>query len=219
MTQNPKTERKILMPDVDIDALLDQEVEYDPEVEKPFEAPPPPPDGRHAAILSLGRGQGGNEPITVRPAKKEGGSPFLMVAVAAKLNEPGEAWDGLYVYDNAMSIIGRNGTSTIHEILKVAGNPAPRSTSLRDLKTRMEEVLSGNCSVEIETEWEASCEDPAKPGSKEYITAKRGMRNFPKDSEGNPIPEIEYRYKDASGSLQSVMVKARAIIKGYYAIA
>lgn len=210
---------------VDVDALLDQEVEYDPSVENPWDAPAPPPDGKHSVILSLGRSSTGGDPIIVARRRKEGetkdnatGEAYLMVPVVAKINEPGEAYDKLLVFDNAFSMIGRNGTSRIHEILKVVGDPAPKACSLRQLKELIEAALSGNASCIVETEWEASCEDPRKPGSKEYITVKKGMRNFPKNSAGEYIPQIEYLYTDASGASQSVMVPARAQIRGYYPI-
>lgn len=206
------------MSNVDIDALLDQEVEYDPNVEKPWDAPAPPPDGKHSVILSLGR-----DGVVAARRKKDGetketasGDPYIMVPVVAKINEPGEPYDGLVVFDNAFSMIGRNGTSRVHEILKVVGDPAPKQCSLRELKERIEAALGGNQSCQVETEWEASAEDPKNPGQGKYVTAKKGMKNFPKDQDGNYIPHIDYYYKDANGESCSITIPARAQIRGYY---
>lgn len=204
-----------------LEQLLSQEVEYDPQVEDPFALPAPPPDGRHQAIISLGRpAQGSDDPIQIKLQRKDGetaetasGDPYLFVPVALKILAPGEDYDGLMVYDNVSSLKMRNGTTRLHEMLKACGNPPPRQCKLSTLRDMILQTLGGgNVTVEIETQWRAQVEETdAKTGKKEYKTLKTGMKNFPKLENGNHDPKIAHPKTGEE-------VVARAEVKGYFLI-
>lgn len=204
-----------------LEQLLNQEVEYNAEVEDPWAQPAPPPDGRHQAIISLGRpSQGQEEAISLRRQRKEGekkeeatGDPFLQVPIALKILAPGSPEDGLFVYDNANTMKMRTGTTRVHEILKACGNPPPRQCSLRQLKELLLQTLGGeNVTVEIETQWKAQVEvkDP-KTGETKYETLKTGMKNFPKLADGGYNHRIEHPKTGEE-------IAAKAEVKGYYPI-
>lgn len=212
------------MTDQELDHLLDQaEIEYNPEVSDPWAQPAPPPDGRHQAIISLGRpSQGQEEAISLRRQRKDGekkedasGDPFLQVPIALRIMAPGAPEDGLFVYDNANTLKMRNGTTRVHEILKACGNPPPRQCSLRVLKEMLLATLGGeNVTVEIETQWKAQVEDkdPKTGEVIKYATLKTGMKNFPKLSDGTG-----YNHRiDHPKTGEEIAAKAE--VKGYFPI-
>ena len=202
--------------------LLDTEVEYDPGVDDPWAQPAPPPDGRHQALIMLGRpAQGTEEAIQVKRQRKEGesvenasGDPYIQVPVALKILAPGSPEDGLMVFDNANSLRMRNGTTRIHEILKACGNPAPARVKLSQLVEMVEQTLGGeSTTVEIETQWKAQVEveDKKSPTGKGYKTLKTGMKNFPRNPDG-----IGYNHRIEAPTGEEVAAKAE--VKGYYQI-
>ena len=202
-----------------LEQLLNQEVEYDPQVEDPFALPAPPPDGRHQAIISLGRATQGDDPIQIKLQRKDGetaetasGDPYLFVPVALKILAPGEEWDGLMVYDNVSSLKMRNGTTRLHEMLKACGNPPPRQCKLSVLRDMINQTLGGaNVTVEIETQWKAQVKETDAKGKEEYKTLKTGMKNFPKLENGSYDPKISHPKTQEE-------VVAKAEVKGYYPI-
>ena len=207
-----------------LEELLAKEVEYDPQVEDPFALPAPPPDGRHQAIIGLGRATQGDDPIQIKLQRKDGetaenasGDPYLFVPVALKILAPGEEWDGLMVYDNVSSLKMRNGatrtgTTRLHEMLKACGNPPPQKCSLLVLREMVNQTLgAGNVTVEIETQWKAQVKQTDAKGEEKYKTLKTGMKNFPKLESGNHDPKIAHPKTGEE-------VVAKAEVKGYYPI-
>lgn len=209
------------MTDEQLQDLLNQEVEY-AEVEDPWAQPAPPPDGRHQAIICLGKApQGADDPIQIHRQRKEGekkgegtGDPYLQVPIALKIMAPGSPEDGLFVFDNANTLKMRTGTTRVHEILKACGNPPPRTCSLGYLKQMLVETLGGeNVTVEIETQWRAQAEvkDPKTGEVIKYENIKTGMKNFPKNADGSYNHRIEHPKTGEE-------LLAKADVKGYYPI-
>lgn len=203
-----------MMPDINSLDLLNEVVEVTSTASaEEFFAPPIPEDGDHKAVLHLGdRGikvdkqrEGKNGPKT--------GPAYLNVHNQAKiLSDSGE--EGLSVFDSLTSIVMQSaGTSRLHAVLEVAGDPAPARCSLGELKAHTEAFYaqSAQFPVGITTQWEAQVNDGTQTDPK-YRTVLKGMKKFPPvlDDQGNPTGKYNPEVEDPKTG-QKVRAQARII--------
>ena len=165
------------------DALLDQQVSYDPDAE--LNALNLPDDGMHIATLEVGR-----DGVQVKQTKKSGA--FIQAHVMARIQEPGASYDKAVAFDRPSSVILTNGTSFLHSMLKAGGDPAPSSTSLRDLQAQTKQFLAGKPQVKVRTRWEGSVIKGVENGKKFYEVVLKGQRSFPQNPDGTYNPRFTY---------------------------
>lgn len=74
------------------------------------------------------------------------------------------------------------------------------------------ELLNAMPNVGVEIDWEAYVDDSESPNGKELRV--RGSKRFPKDADGNPIPEYTWKLPEGETS-----APARAVVKRYFMLA
>ncbi len=173
------------------DPLLQQEmIEANPDADF-FEPPPPPPDDREYQVKVML----GDRGVVVRRQRKKdetdanaSGPLYLNFHLEERIIDPDQPWDNMPVYDNATSLVmGSNGTSALHTILRALQMPARGQMSLAQLKDHVLNVLAGEPTTVILGKWEAQVEDGVLPNGKtNYRTVKKGMKNFPLIDPSNP---------------------------------
>lgn len=190
------------MSEVDINALelLNEPVEVDGSVNsEEFFRPPLPDDGDHLARLTLGDRGIKVDRQREGESRAKTGKPFLQVHLAEELIDDTGAKVGT-VFDQVTSVLMPNtGTTKLHAILDLCGDPAPARSTLGDLLAHTEAVIAQSPQVVVTTQWEARGEDTSKPeGSKDrYYTILKGQKKFPPiiGEDGEPTgkydPEIE----------------------------
>jgi hypothetical protein len=203
------------MSDVDINSLdlLNEPVEVDGSVNsEAFFRPPLPDDGDHLAILKLGDRGIKIDRQREGESRTKSGKPFLQVHLAMELIDDTGKKTGT-VFDQVTSVLMPNtGTTKLHAILDLAGDPAPARCTLGDLLAHTERVIAQAPQVIVTTQWEARGEDTSKPeGSKDrYYTVLKGQRKFPPvvDESGQVTEKYESEIDDPKSG-----EKARAQVR------
>jgi hypothetical protein len=180
-----KDERTI---DINDPRLQQEMVEANPDADF-FELPAPPPDDR-AYIVKVMLGDKG---IVASRQKRKGdveGRPtgpfFLNAAIECHIMDPDQPWDNRVLYENATSIIMQSsGTSLLHAILRALGYPALGRMPLTGPGSLAEHTLgvfSSEPQCGVEGKWEAR----AQNAKGDWITIRKGMKNFPLNNPSNP---------------------------------
>lgn len=189
------------MSEVDINSLelLNEPVEVDGSVNsEEFFRPPLPDDGDHLAIVTLGDRGIKVDRQREGDARTKSGKPFLNVHLALALIGDTGAKEGM-AFDQVTSVLMPNtGTTKLHAILDLCGDPAPPRCTLGELLSHAEATFAQNPQVIVTTQWEARAEDTSKSeGSKDrYYTVLKGQHKFPPltDDSGEPTgkynPEV-----------------------------
>ena len=218
------------MSDVDINSLelLNEPVEVDGSVNsEAFFRPPLPDDGDHLAILKLG-----DRGIKVDRQRDESGEkrgkPFLQVHLAEELIDATGAKVGM-AFDQVTSVLMPNtGTTKLHAILDICGDPAPARCTLGDLLAHTEQVFAQSPRATVTTQWEASTKADSqdsvnraislglaksgKLGVGDYYTILRGQKKFPPilDEDGKPSGKFESEIEDPVGG-EKVRAQVRVL--------
>ncbi|HOQ48055.1 MAG TPA: hypothetical protein PK157_22295 [Bryobacteraceae bacterium] len=138
----------------------------------PFEGPPPVPDGIHFARLGIFR-QSGDSGLKAGRAKD--GRPFIMVRLQGTIEAEGKPYHGFKVFDQASTMIMRNGTCRIAGILHKLQQQVPSNTNPKELVRLLQVALEGEPLIGIETQWQAQ----SQQDDGTYKTILRGMKRFP----------------------------------------
>lgn len=157
-------------------------VEVDPNKDA-FAAPPPPKDGTH--LVRLGYGSDDPEKRWQR-RKDKNGNQYYATKLMAKIIAPGEEDDNKVVFDGFVSTMMRQGTSRVIGVLQALGHDVGTITSHLDQVKALDNLLAGEPTCNIETEWEAQFNTGEKDdnGKDIYKRMKKGMKNFPSDANG-----------------------------------
>lgn len=156
--------------------LLDEQIEYNPEAESTSFTKLP--DATYLMELSLGKNG-----INVK--KNNAGQVYLDVHVQGRVVAPGERFDNYKASGFITSNTFKDGTSPVQQLLLRAGQSSAFTTA-RELADAVELTLTSTPQLYTRVRWEAN--GKLEDGSwKRY----KGMRSFPKDASGNPIPEVE----------------------------
>jgi hypothetical protein len=179
--------------------LLNEPVEVDGSANsEEFFRPPLPDDGEHLGRLILGDRGIKVDRQREGDSKAKTGRPFLNVHLAIELLDDAGNKTGV-VFDQVTSILSPNtGTTKLHAILDLAGDPAPARSTLGELLEHTEAVIAQSPQIVVVTQWEARNEDTSKPeGAKDrYYNVAKGQKKFPPilDEDGAPTgkydPEI-----------------------------
>lgn len=166
-----------------LDALMDTPQQYDPEADNDVAPPPPRDDLQYDILLRLQErtdSDGGAKPAIY--SKVKNGSPYIVLALEASFDTPGERSDGYRVSDWQTSLINpETGSSGILNLCRISGNPMPRGLSPRAQMQFLEGVFNSQVQIaglplRARIRWEASYKLDDGNYSKPF---KKGMRNFP----------------------------------------
>lgn len=196
-------------PDINNLELMNEVVEVDGSVDsEQFFQPPLPDDGVHDAIIKLGNRGLKIERQKDKQTKNRTGPAFINAHFAIQLlNDNGEP--GIMCFDNPTSIVMQSsGTSRLHAILDILGDPAPPRCTFGELIEHTERALAQDARCQVVTQWEAQIEDP--PGT--YRDVKKGQKNFPQlvDEHGQPNGKFDPEILDPKTG-QKVRAVARVV--------
>ncbi len=184
-------------------------VEVDPSADA-FAGMAPVKDGDHSAKLMYGT----DDPEKRWQRRKDkNGNTYYATRIQARIIAPGDDDDNKAVFDGFVSTMMRNGTSRVIGVLGALGYDVSTVSSHLDQVKALDNLLAGEPSCGIETEWEAQYDTgnvDSDTGKKIYKTLKRGMRNFPSDPNGVYNHTLE---SPVDGS----DVNAQARVKRYFA--
>jgi hypothetical protein len=173
-------------------AIWDEEVVYDPTAEL-NQTNLPPDDRKHLVVWTLGR-----DGIGV-PKRTQSGA-FFTTHLQGKIVAPGEAYDGMVIFDRPTSIVFKSGTGKLQAWLKSVGQPAPGRCSLGELKARVTAALAGSAQGRVRGQWVASVQDGEETNPttgktyKKYKDVAKGMKSgaFAQRPDGTFNPSIEH---------------------------
>jgi hypothetical protein len=176
-------EKKIEEGRIDLENFVlaeDEAVDLDTQTDS-FTFPAPPADGQYLVALEIDQTKG----IELKKIKKEGANkdrPYLNANLIAKIIDPDGGLDGVPLFDNANTIIGRNRTCRVGGILLALGIELPASTTQKQLMELLRDALAVKPSVYVTTRWEGYSKILTK-------TVCKGQRAFPPkvDENGEPI--------------------------------
>jgi hypothetical protein len=161
----------------------DDRVDVDP-TKDAFAAPPPVKDGVHEAKLAYGS----DDPEKRWQTRKDKqGNKYYATKLMAKIIDPGNEDDNKVVFDGFVSTMMRQGTSRVIGVLHALGYDVGTITSHLDQVRALDNLLAGEPTCQIETEWEAQYDSGEKDdttGKTIYKRLKKGMKNFPSDANG-----------------------------------
>lgn len=169
--------------------LVDVVDDVNPDAEL-TDAPPPPPAGRYAATPTLlPFSDKGN---VVKPFTVDGqNEPHLMINVDWKFEYVDargvkSAWTKRS-WHNTMA--NKVGLSEIDALFKAYYKKAPVGMGRGAKVKAVVEQMAANVQVLIDVDWEATVKtgEKNKKGKDEYVTVRRGMKNF-LDANGVPQP-------------------------------
>ncbi len=196
--------------------LLNEPVEVDGSVNsEEFFRPPLPDDGDHLAVLKLGDRGIKVDRQREGDSRTKTGKPFLQVHLAEELIDDSGNKIGV-VFDQVTSVLMPNtGTTKLHAILDLCGDPAPARSTLGDLLTHTEAVIAQAPTVVVGTQWEARGEDTSQPeGSKDrYYTILKGQKKFPAvlDESGEPTGKYDPEIDDPKHPGEKVRAQVRVV--------
>ena len=194
-------------PDINDLDLLNEPVEVDGSVNSDeFFTPQLPDDGDHLVTIALG-----DRGIKVARQKDKAtgnrtGKGFLNVHLALTLVDDAGNKQGM-VFDNPTSVVFSSGTSPLHVILDLAGDPAPASSTLGELKAHAELVFAQNPKIVVTTQWLAQ----VKNANGEYQDVKKGQKNFPLLENGKYSPEITVPKTGETVNAQAKVVRYKRV--------
>lgn len=213
MAPEPEQDLKEKAKPVDINdlQLADEQVDLNADADA-FAGPPPPPDGDYTVKLSVGK-------RAVTQGKAKGGKLFYMVDTNGKVIVG--PFENRIFFDNVSTMVmDSSGTSRMAGVLKALGHPVGGRTSIVELTRQYVNVLTGEPSVTVQTQWEAYCADcksdydssNGKRGKKGGIVL-RGEKRFPQNApvDGQPGTHRHQVECPICGS----MVSARPSIVAY----
>jgi hypothetical protein len=176
-----------------------------------YAQPAPPPDGRYRAKLKLSQPENAQKQRVDYVPSRSNKPPvqsYFKTGIEASIIDPSGKYDGIKVYDRWVgTFVGRDGASKVTTILGVLRKPdgsawleKGRKYTHKELMDTLVRALAGEPEVEIETQWEWSCEGcgkEAKDAGKPYPRSITGMAKFPLDGSkskpGAPVhlPEMK----------------------------
>lgn len=175
--------------DVDLsnlDLTADEPIEgFDPEAEfdKPFT---PLDDGVHTLRLAVSE----NKPKIQAKNVPDGNGNHrteYMLFITGKANEPGTPHDGKNA-DDILSTYLRDGSCSAANFLKKVGKLESAQLGRMGkgaMIAKVFEIVSGNPTVQAETQWQAQLDEEDSRGRKKRL---KGQKRFPKDAKGNAVP-------------------------------
>jgi len=187
----------------------------------PYAAPPPVADGTYLVKIKQIDVKGPNGELvrhTVRTGTGENAKAYAFTALEARIIDPGAPFDNFVVFDRFVSTLpARNGGVPIVRILTCLGVQLPARINAKILLDAFFNAVASEPELRIETEWEGSVskEDADKLYAagvdKKKFPRVYGMRKFPQDSKGNPIPEIV-----VDSPIGKLELRANVRITGYF---
>lgn len=181
-----------------LDALMDAPQQYDPFADNDV-APAPPPERAegYPVLLRLQErndSDGAAKPAIYSKVNKEG-RPYIVLALEASFDTPGERTDGYRVSDWQTSIIQQeSGSSGILNLLRLMGKPAPRGLSLRQLQQYVEGIFAdpqvqlAGVPLQARIRWEASYKTDEGNYSKPFL---KGMNRFPLKTYAKDVLDVD----------------------------
>jgi hypothetical protein len=191
------------LPSVDIG---EDQVTVNPDADA-FAAPAPVKDGDHQAKLMYGTDD--PEKRWQRRKTKDGSGVYYATKIQARIIEPGNEDDNKVVFDGFVSTMMRNGTSRVIGVLAALGFPIESIHSHLDQVRALDNLLIGEPSCGIETEWEAQYNTGEKndAGKDSYKRLKKGMKNFPQLPTGEFSHVLESPVDGSDCSAQARVVR------------
>lgn len=206
------TERKF----VSLTDIAGEDVEmegFDPNANA-YAGPPPVKPGNYVASLSFASNNPEEhweaKPYNADKYPERAGTNYYNTRLVATILD-GE-YEGRKVFsDNFMGtgIFGNKGTSNVASLLRELGYDLSNVRKQTQLMELLEQALAGEPTIGIfvDAEWRGSAENLDENG---YRKSVRGVRNFPKGPDGEPLMAWE---DDVTGET----IAARPFIAGYRA--
>lgn len=159
--------------------------------------PPPPPDGKYRAKLSILQtevddGKGHKSKVDYYGKSHEKQGLYLCTGVKAAIIDPTGKYDNIPVFDRWVgTFVGRDGSTKVSTILKFLHRPdntpwVKPGTKLNHAQWMQVfvQALAGEPEIGIETQWEWSCQgcgEEAKKKGERYPKSVIGMQKFDPD--------------------------------------
>lgn len=153
----------------------------------------PVPDGKYVGIVRPMFLEEPEKWFEKKLTKADNDLYFNVPVKVTLVQTPGGEYDNREVnMMNCMTLVGARGTCGVQGLIQALGyGDAILTTRSHQalVKVLLSIIGTGEHLVGIETAWQASIYDKDK--AETVFGPVRGMRNFPKDSAGNHIPEIQ----------------------------
>lgn len=181
-----------------------------------YDQPPPVNDGKwRAKLKQIDVKLANGEQARYKAGVTKKGTPYLMTALQASIQDPSGKFDNVSVFDRFVSTMpARNGGIPVVRLLTCLGVKLPAKVGHKSLMDLLLKSLGGEPDLEIETAWEAQYE----MADQEEIEAKgvrapsfRGQRRWPEDGKGGHVAEM-----DVEVAGRKYHVRAQARIVGYF---
>lgn len=180
--------------------------ETDPQAEFNVK-PAPAPDGPHnlrITLADLGTDGQGNakSPVNVKTnPEKNGGRPYIALALDVQFDEPGEPWHNQFCkrdYSVTGIVQPDKGTSKLADLMRVIGQPFERGMTIRQQIEHIKSVFGGAALLEGvavggRTRWVASYKDDTTVPTT-YPELYKGMKHFPPKFDPETGEQIGYEH-------------------------